>query len=120
MTATTSRRGLKEDATVSYPIAKARGLHLRSITLTPSGALLAVHPYPVRIGWPADNQSGAVRPVYVQATPTISPALRPMPLDVTILSTLLAVTPRDSSIVPQKGDGASSPCLQAGVSAPDI
>src|SRR6476660_5551982 len=62
-----------KEAYVSYPIAKARGLHLRSITLTPLGALFAVHPYRVFIRWPADCLSGAVRPVYVQATPTISP-----------------------------------------------
>jgi len=80
---------------VNYPMAKARGLHLRGITLTPSGALIAVHPYRVLIRWLVDCLSGAVQPVYVQATPTVSPAFRPLPLDVTILSTTLAVTPRD-------------------------
>jgi hypothetical protein len=88
--------------------------------VTPSGALFAVHPYPVRIRWPADNQSGTVRPVYVQAAPTMSPASRPMPLAVTLCSSMQAVTLRKVLMVPQKGDGASSPCLTAGVSAPEI
>src|SRR5258708_7474964 len=39
-------------------------------------------PYPVRIGRPADNQSGAVRPVNVPEAPTMSPAVRPLPLAV--------------------------------------
>ncbi len=61
----TAREGLlaRRSAGVNDPIALARGLYLGRITLTPSGALLPVHPYPVRIGRPADNPRGAVRPV---------------------------------------------------------
>ena len=90
--------------------------------MSPSGVLLPAHPYPVRIGWPADNQSGAVRPVYVQATSTLSPVSGcwPMPLEVTILSTLLAVSRVIASVSHKKGDGASSPGLKSGVSAPEI
>jgi hypothetical protein len=90
--------------TVNYPLASARGLHLGRFTLTPSGALLPVHPYRVRIRRPVDCLRGAVRPVDVQAAPTIplapgrfGPQARSLPLDVTTLRTRLAVTPRDSS-----------------------
>lgn len=38
--------------------------------------------YPVCIGRPVDNQSGAVRPVNALETPTVSPALRPLSLAV--------------------------------------
>ncbi len=85
-----------------------------------SGVLFPAHPYRVRIRWLVDCLSGAVQPVYVQAAPTIPLALRPLPLDVTILSTTLAVTPRDSYILPQKADGASSPWLKPEVSALEI
>jgi hypothetical protein len=72
--------------------------------------------------------SGADQPVYVQAAPTIP---RPqfwdwgLPLDVAILSTLLAVTRvivnhSRTSEQKRKGDGHSSPCLKAGVSWPKI
>ena len=107
---------------VSYPRAQARGLHLRGITVAPSGVLLPAHPYPVRIGWPADNQRGAVRPVYVQVTPTLSlvSGCWPMPLDVTLLSTLLAVSRVIAARSHKRGDGASSPGRKSGVSAPEI
>src|SRR5258708_37818136 len=84
------REVFKGIARVSYPVTEVRGLQLRRITVSPSGVLLPALPYPVRIGWPADNQSGAVRPVYVQATPTVSPVSGccPMPLHVNILRTL--------------------------------
>ena len=41
-----------------------------------------------------------------------------MPLNVTILSTLLAVSRVTESVSYKKGDGASSPGLKFGVSAP--
>jgi hypothetical protein len=63
------------------------------------------------------------RPVYVQVAPTI-PQLRlggqSLPLTVASLSTLLAVTPRDSSLYchkqtqTERESGASSPRLKAG------
>jgi len=43
-----------------------------------------------------------------------------MPLEVTILSTLLAVSRMIASVSHKKGDGASSPGLKSGVSAPEI
>ena len=76
-------------ATVNYPIAKARGLQLGRITPSPSGSVASACrprflriPSPVRIGRPVDHQRGAVRPVSVPETPTVSPAVRPLSLAV--------------------------------------
>src|SRR5258708_1370404 len=64
-------RSQEGDTSVNYPITAVRGLQLRSITLPPSGALRAVHPYQVHNWRQADNQSGAVLPVNAQEAPTI-------------------------------------------------
>src|SRR5262245_36634689 len=79
---------------VNYP---KGDLHLERITLTPSGALLPVHPYSVRIGRPVDCLRGAVQPVNVPETPTIPPTSEPkwgacLSLS-PALGTPLAVTP---------------------------
>ena len=108
------------EAQVNDPVTEVRGLQLRRITVSPSGVLFPAHPYRVRIRWLVDGLRGAVQPVYVHAAPTLPLALRPLPLAVTIRSTTLAVPPRASYMLPQKADGASSPWLKPGVSAPEI
>src|SRR5262245_40237442 len=50
---------VKELAQVNYPIAKARGLQLRRIAVTPAGAFMPTHPYRVLIRRLVDCQSGA-------------------------------------------------------------
>jgi hypothetical protein len=85
-------------------------------------------PYPVCIGRLVDCLSGAVQPVYVQVAPTIPRLLtdaRSLPLDVTILSTTLAVNRvigvySGTGEQKWKGGGHTSRCLQAGVFWPDI
>src|SRR5689334_2750921 len=88
-----------EEAYVNDP---QRGLHLGRFTLTPSGALLPVHPYRVLIRRPVDCLRGAVRPVNVPEAPTISSALRPLPLAVASVGYEAHGIPRDSSLFRQK------------------
>jgi hypothetical protein len=78
-------------------------------------------PSPVRSGRLADTQRGAVPPVSAPRDTHSLPGLAAsasrshQPWGAT-----LAVIPRASAMVPQKGDGASSPYLKAGVSAPKM
>jgi hypothetical protein len=79
-------------------------------------------PSPVRIGRLADNQSGAVQPVSAPRDDThCLPGLAASASRCyQRWGATLAVIPRESAIVTQKGDGASSPYLKEGVSAPKI
>jgi hypothetical protein len=102
--------------------------------VSPSGVLLPAHPYPVRIGRLADNQSGAVQPVSALETPTIPRLLneaRSLSLAVASVGRKAREYARDSSLFSHKQtktaigeherrSAAPSPSLKPGVSAAHI
>src|SRR5262252_5747330 len=84
-------------------MAEARGLRLPGSggafrSAVDAYAQVPVHPYLVRIRRWVDNQRGAVRPVNAPETPTISLALRPLPLAVTSVGRAARDYSRDSSL----------------------
>jgi hypothetical protein len=85
-------------------MAKARGLHLGRFTLTPSGALLPVHPYRVHIRRRVTTRVELSNPSTYQRHP-LSP--RPYGLCLSLSSALgteLVVTPRDSCLFSPIGE----------------
>ena len=129
-------RGVAGDRQVNYPIAKARGLHLPGSGGAFRSAVYAcaqvpAHPYLVRIRRPVDccrvgqptrqrargthHLPGLV--AYASAVASPRRVARSIPRDSATFCHKQAETESGED---ERGDGASSPCLQAGVSAPHI